>query len=74
MKLKELASECEHGPCPTVWAIDTDPRMAEPEDVIVQGFKVDDPDALDTMRLPDTETAVRIPLSLLKRVAREYLT
>ncbi|MFE6778298.1 hypothetical protein [Streptomyces sp. NPDC057702] len=65
--ITQLASECDEGPCPTVWAI------AQSENVLVQGFKVDDVDALATMRLPDNETVVRIPMSLLLRVAREHL-
>ncbi|WP_030560832.1 hypothetical protein [Streptomyces aureocirculatus] len=67
MKLTQLASECDEGPCPTVWAV------AGTENVLVQGFKVDDEEALTTMRLPNNETAVRIPMSLLLRVAREHL-
>ncbi|MBB5933764.1 hypothetical protein [Streptomyces zagrosensis] len=68
MKLTQLASECDAGPCPTVWAIEG------AESVLVQGFKVDDAEALTTMQLPNNETAVRIPMSLLLRVAREHLT
>ncbi|MFH8984874.1 hypothetical protein [Streptomyces varsoviensis] len=67
MKLNQLASECDEGPCPTVWAVEGTGN------VLVQGFTVDDEEALATMRLPDNETAVRIPLSLLLRVAREHL-
>jgi hypothetical protein len=66
VKLTRLVGDCEDGTCPTVWAID------ESGDVIVQGYKVGDAEALDTMALPETETAVRIPLGLLRRVAREY--
>ncbi|MGA5702941.1 hypothetical protein [Peterkaempfera bronchialis] len=67
MRLTKWASNCESGPCPTVWGTDG-------TDVIVQGFKVDDPEALATMQLPGTETAVRVPLELLKQVAREHLS
>ena len=66
MKLTELATTCEEGPCPTVWAVE------DTGDVIVQGFKVSDVEALEAMQLPGTETAVRIPMALLLRVAREY--
>jgi hypothetical protein len=66
VKLTELASDCENGPCPTIYLTDTG-------DLIVQDFTVDDPEALATMQLPDTETAVRIPIALLKRVARDHL-
>ncbi|MGW1428784.1 hypothetical protein ACWD6K_09200 [Streptomyces sp. NPDC002431] len=68
MKLNQLASECDEGPCPTVWAVE------DTENVLVQGFKVDDAEALATMRLPNNETAVRVPMTLLLRVAREHLT
>ncbi|WP_157882352.1 hypothetical protein [Streptomyces silvensis] len=60
-------SECDEGPCPTVWEIDGT------ENVLVQGFKVDDTQALATMQLPVDETAVRIPMSLILKVAREHL-
>ena len=66
MKLTQLASSCEDGPCPTVWAIDGT------DHVIIQGFTVDDAEALESMRLPDSETAVRIPMALLRQVARDY--
>ena len=66
MKLTELATTCEEGPCPTVWAVE------DTGDVIIQGFWVSDAEALETMQLPGTETAVRIPMALLLRVAREY--
>lgn len=67
MKLTELDSSCDYGPCPTIYATDTG-------ELVVQGFKVDDPEALATMRLPDTETAVRIPIGLLMKVARDHLS
>lgn len=66
MKLTELVSTCENGPCPTVYATDTG-------EFIVQGFKVDDAEALATMGMPDTETAVRIPMELIRRLVREHL-
>lgn len=69
MKLRQLASECDEGPCPTVWTIDEDA-----EHVLVQGFKVEDEEALATMKMPEHETTVRTPMALLKRVAREHLT
>ncbi len=68
MKLRQLASDCDAGPCPTVWIVEGT------EHVLVQGFTVDDAEALATMELPDNETAVRIPAALLRRAAREYLT
>ncbi|PYC77645.1 hypothetical protein C7C46_18390 [Streptomyces tateyamensis] len=67
MKLTQLDSECEVGPCPTIYATDTD-------ELVVQGFRIDDPEALAAMQLPENETAVRIPVALLRRVARDHLT
>ncbi|MCB5907867.1 hypothetical protein [Streptomyces pinistramenti] len=48
--------------------------MEGTENILVQGFKVDDAQALATMQLPETETAVRIPLALLRKVARDHLS
>ncbi|MEU3567758.1 hypothetical protein AB0E96_04885 [Kitasatospora sp. NPDC036755] len=67
MKLTELDSSCDNGPCPTIYATDTG-------ELVVQGFRVEDPEALATMRLPEAETAVRIPIDLLVRVARDHLS
>ncbi|MFD4904857.1 hypothetical protein [Kitasatospora purpeofusca] len=67
MKLTLLDSSCDNGPCPTVYSTDTG-------ELVVQGFKVEDPEALAAMRLPETETAVRIPVELLVRVARDHLS
>ncbi|MFC5722557.1 hypothetical protein ACFP1Z_20520 [Streptomyces gamaensis] len=67
MALTRLVGECEKGACPQVFAVD------DTDDAIVQGRKVDDPEALAAMRLPENETAVRIPMSLLRRLAREHL-
>jgi hypothetical protein len=38
---------------------------------VVQGYKVEDPDALATLDLPDHETAVEVPTALLKEIAKE---
>ncbi len=67
MKLTLLDSSCDNGPCPTVHSTDTG-------ELVVQGFKVEDPEALAAMSLPDTETAVRIPIELLLRAARDHLS
>ncbi|MGV9265488.1 hypothetical protein ACWDRR_12585 [Kitasatospora sp. NPDC003701] len=67
VKLTRLAGECEKGTCPTVYAVDGT------GDLIVQGYLVTDTEALSTLRLPAGETAVRIPASLLRRIASENL-
>ncbi|MDH6131725.1 hypothetical protein P3T37_001099 [Kitasatospora sp. MAA4] len=63
MKLTRLAGECEKGTCPTVYSVDGT------GDLIVQGYVVDDTEALETIQLPAGETAVRIPASLIRRIA-----
>ncbi|MHA6627073.1 hypothetical protein ACU61A_16695 [Pseudonocardia sichuanensis] len=58
MKLTLLGTESVHGDCPTLYATDRDTY-------VVQGLRVD-PDVLDTMRIPAHETAVEIPVGLLR--------
>lgn len=54
-------SECGSGMnCPAVKTIDT-----APEDYIIQGNVITDPEILAELNLPANETAVRIPRSLL---------
>ncbi|MGW3045790.1 hypothetical protein ACWC9T_38595 [Kitasatospora sp. NPDC001159] len=67
VKLTRLAGECEKGTCPTVYAVDGT------GDLIVQGYVVDDAEALQSLQLPDGETAVRIPASLIRRYASGHL-
>lgn len=62
MKLTFLGSDSKNGGCPNVYATDRGT-------LVVQGAKIIDPAALETLAergLPDHETAVEIPLSLLK--------
>jgi hypothetical protein len=59
MKLTQVGSSCGGGvDCPTVHATDRGT-------VVVQGYVVDDAQALSSLHLPDGEGAVEIPLSLL---------
>ncbi|MBO1413321.1 hypothetical protein [Streptomyces sp. FH025] len=67
MKLTRLVGECEKGSCPAVYAVDGT------GDLIIQGYVVTDLAALETIRLPSGETAVRIPAALIRRVPSEYL-
>ncbi|MET8539558.1 hypothetical protein ABZW03_02710 [Kitasatospora sp. NPDC004799] len=67
MKLTRLAGECEKGTCPTVYAVDGT------GDLIIQGYVVDDTEALTTIRLPAGEAAVRIPASLIRRISSDHL-
>jgi len=67
LQIRALGDECEKGTCPTVWAIE------DSDDVLVQGYDVDDVEALTAIRLPVGENVVRVPRSLLRKVAREHL-
>jgi hypothetical protein len=57
MQLTKLA-DCSGGSCPAVYATDKG-------SLIVQGTIVTDPEALAAMNLPEHETAVEVPTSLL---------
>ena len=57
MRLTRLAG-CSGGTCPAVYETDRGT-------VVVQGAIVTDPDALAAMKLPEHETAVEVPASLL---------
>jgi hypothetical protein len=60
MKLVEIAaSTCGGGPsCPTVHATDRGT-------IAVQGYVIDDPEALSVLELPPGEGVVEIPVALL---------
>ncbi|GAA1440361.1 hypothetical protein GCM10009602_12960 [Nocardiopsis tropica] len=65
MKLTRLAGECPDGvTCPTVFASDRGT-------IIVQGYTLA-PGDLTEIPLPEGESAVEIPLSLLKEAARAH--
>ncbi|HZA82829.1 MAG TPA: hypothetical protein VFC13_15385 [Actinomycetes bacterium] len=57
MQLTMLVA-CSGGTCPTLFATDRGTY-------VVQGAIVTDPDALAAMNLPEHETAVEVPASLL---------
>lgn len=59
MKLTLLGKESKSGDSPTLYATDRDT-------LVVQGWKVSDVEALQTLGLPDHETAVEIPAALLR--------
>ncbi|MFI6496959.1 hypothetical protein [Nonomuraea typhae] len=62
MELRFLGSDSDGGACPNVYETDRDT-------FVVQGTKITDPGALAALRargLPDHETAVEIPRSLIK--------
>jgi hypothetical protein len=66
VKLSRVAGTCEGGPCPTMYATDTG-------ELVVQGSIVDDPEALAVLALPANETAVRVPVELIRQYARDHL-
>jgi len=59
VKLALLGTESVHGDCPRLYATDRDT-------FVVQGLRVTDPDALELMQIPGHETAVEIPIGLLR--------
>ncbi len=65
MKLKFLGTTSEDGKCPTLYEIEGDP-----ERVVVQGYTLEDPEALAQLRdvLPK-ESFVIVPKALLTRFA-----
>jgi hypothetical protein len=64
MELRLIASQCDDGDCPAIYATDRG-------SFIVQGLSVTDPQALAALHLPSGEAAVEIPRSLILRAARE---
>lgn len=64
MKLHVIADNgCSGGTCPTAYL--TDRGTA-----VVQGYLVNDPDALAQLGLPAGETAVEVPVGLLVEAAQ----
>ncbi|GAA0638385.1 hypothetical protein GCM10010174_70320 [Kutzneria viridogrisea] len=67
MRLTHLGTESGEDGCPSMFLTDRT-HDGEPT-VVVQGWRVTDPEAIAEMQrrgLPDHETAVEIPLRLLK--------
>ncbi|MFJ7155895.1 hypothetical protein ACIQUQ_13230 [Streptomyces sp. NPDC101118] len=62
MKLTRLASSCEDGDCPTIYATDRGT-------VAIQGSRLDGHGLL----LPEHESVVEIPVSLLRKAVRDRL-
>lgn len=65
MKLTRIAGDCGEGrTCPTVY-------VSDQGTVVVQGYNLTEAD-LRKISLPDGESAVEIPLSLLLEAARAH--
>ena len=60
MKLTMLGTESGQTGCPTLFATDRGTY-------VVQGWRVDDAEALRRMDVPDHETCVEVPAALLHR-------
>jgi hypothetical protein len=66
MKLTLLGSESKSGQSPTLYATD---RVT----LVVQGWRITDAEALGAMAVPEHETAVEIPIALLRFARRADL-
>jgi hypothetical protein len=62
--LNPIACTCNYDACPTIY-----PDPQDPDGVVVQGYVLDDATRA-RITLPDGETAVRIPRSLLADAVR----
>lgn len=66
MPLTHRAGSCDGGPCPNVFDFEPEPEFAA-----VQGTRLTDPDALAQLTdMPDHETVVLVPRTLLLEYAR----
>ncbi|WP_100839345.1 hypothetical protein [Kitasatospora fiedleri] len=63
--LRWLSGEgsCNNGTCPTLWG-------TENGNYVVQGYVITDPERLAELDLPEGETAVMIPASVLEEYFR----
>lgn len=64
MKLTFLGTTSEYGQSPTLYATDRGTY-------VVQGWKVDDAEALAEMKIPSHEGAVEVPSELFRFVPRQ---
>jgi len=64
MRLEFVGGESGNTGSPRVYRTDRDP-------LVIQGYVVDDPDALADAKTPAHETLVEIPYSLLKHLPRD---
>ncbi|MBQ0983490.1 hypothetical protein KBZ10_02860 [Streptomyces sp. F63] len=60
MRVTKLASTCENGDCPTLYATDRDTILIRGETPVDHG-----------LALPAHETVVEIPVELLRKVLRD---
>lgn len=68
MRLEFLGTDSRDGECPTLYRTDRGT-------IVVQGYKVTDPEALADLRgLADDEAVVEIPEKLLRFASKERLS
>jgi hypothetical protein len=63
VELTFLGTTSDNGGCPTLYATDRGT-------FVIQGWKVDDAEALGNMDIPNNETAVEVPRELLNFAPR----
>ncbi|MEV7865557.1 hypothetical protein AB0P17_05520 [Streptomyces sp. NPDC088124] len=56
--------DCKNGSCPTLWGTESE------QNYVVQGQVVTDPERLAQLDLPEGETAVLVPATLLEEYFR----
>lgn len=74
VKITELVRDSRNGGCPAVHEADGDLRLASGERVsagmaIVQGYELEDPDAVDQIKFDFGEGALAVPESLILKAA-----
>lgn len=76
VKITELVRDSRNGDCPAVHSVEGDLRLARGETVsagmaIVQGYELDDPEAVVQISFTFGEGALAIPESLILKAADE---
>lgn len=76
VKITEMVRDSRNGGCPAVHAVDGDLRLAQGETVsagmaLVQGYQLDDTDAVDQITFDLGEGVLAVPVSLILKAADE---
>lgn len=74
IKITELVRDSRNGDCPAVHGVDGELRLAVGETIsagmaIVQGYELDDPDAVAQINFSLGEGALAVPESLILKAA-----
>ncbi|MGH3810695.1 MAG: hypothetical protein ACRDRU_29590 [Pseudonocardiaceae bacterium] len=67
MQIRFLGKETDHGDSPTLYATDRGSYL-------VQGWKVSDPEILETLQVPESETVVEIYARLMSHLVKDGLS